>query len=368
MVDHYDTTFKSAIEQSEIVLLELNGLHTPSVSVAVGYDHQMIWSATSGYADIKNNVKASSETAYRIGSVSKAVTSVALGKALEKGLIHLDDNVIKYLPDYPHEKVTIRQLASHASGIRNYDLCLCFPVWEYYSNDHYESVNESLEIFVNDPLLFEPGTDFSYSSYNFNLLSAALEKAYGQTFFEIMKEEVFEPLTMDQTSFDFQEPAVEQVATFYQVEVKEFKKAYPVDNSNKWAGGGIISTPTDLVKLGNALLAGSIISKQQLEILTTPQKLASGEVNEQNYALGWRKHEFDLFEDSKKVTIIHHGGVATGSTALLLIIPEYDITLAIMINRSVEGFPLFDIVLPMIEAFIRDIDDKKKAKAYHHSL
>ncbi len=352
---HYDTAFSAAIDASKTIVQELNGLSTPSVSLAVGFENNIVWSTTSGYADVDNKVKATSETVYRIGSVSKAVTSAALGKALENDLIDLDDKVIQYLPDYPFEQVTIRQLASHTSGIRNYGVCFCFPVWEYYSNDHYSNVSESLELFINDPLLFEPGTDFSYSSYNFNLLSAVLEKAYDLTFYEIMKNEIFESLDMRHSSFDFKEINLEKLATFYQVEVREYKEAYEVDNSNKWAGGGIISTPSDLVRLGNALLSGSIISGDQFKEITTPQKLTSGEINEQNYALGWRNDEFEFFNGEQKVRIIHHGGKAMGSTALLLLMPDYQLTLAIAINRSVEGFPLFKIVLPILENFVDDL-------------
>lgn len=359
--DQYDAGFKSAIEKSQQLLIDLNGLNSPSASLAVGIENQVIWSAVTGYADVKNEIYTTSETAYRIGSVSKAVTSVALGKALEKGLVQLDDKVISYLPEYPYEDISIRQIASHTSGIRNYDLCLCFPVWEYLSDDHYESVTESLQVFINDPLLFEPGSDFSYSSYNFNLLSAVLEKAYDQSFYDLMKKEVFQPVGMIHSSFDFNPPNLDAVASFYQVDVNQFKDANKVDNSIKWAGGGIISTPSDLVMLGNSLLAGSILSDSQFEILTTPQKIANGAVNEQNYALGWRKHEFTLLNDSKKVTIIHHGGIAAGSTALLLLIPAYDLSLSIMINRSVDGFPLMDIALPIIETFILDIENKINA-------
>jgi CubicO group peptidase (beta-lactamase class C family) len=137
---------------------------------------------------------------------------------------------------------------------------------------------------------------------------------------------------------------------FYDIQGGEYKRAFPVNNSNKWAGGGMISTPSDLVRLGNELLSGAIIEPGTFEILTTPVSLSGGEINDEHYALGWRVDEFVI--KNKKVKVIHHGGTATGSTALWIILPEYNITSAIMMNRSVEGFPLFDILIPVTSYFI----------------
>ena len=342
----YDSTFINPIEESRQFLDDSIGLTTPSLSVAIGVNGKLIWAATRGYANVKDNIEATPNTSYRIGSTSKAVTSVGLGILLEQGILTLEDIISTNILNL---NITIKQLASHTSGIRNYGLCLCFPVWEYFNNDEYTSVKEAVDVFSKDPLLFAPGTDFSYSSYNFTALSAAMEMASGMEFTDFMEQMVFRNVAMDNTAFDKQNTLLKK-AEFYDMDVNYYKTAYAVNNSNKWAGGGILSTPTDLVKLGNALFNGSLIKKETLETLTTPVKLANEEVNEQKYALGWRAHEFDMLD--KKVKVVHHGGTATGSTALWIIIPEYQLTAAIMINRSVEGFPMFDILLPIAEYFI----------------
>lgn len=350
----HDTTYNDAILHSKMTLYKFGEKGIPGLSIAVGVDNKLVWSEARGYADISDSILATINTQFRIGSVSKAVTSIALGRILEKGELLLTDKVIDYLPEYSYESVTIRQLASHTSGIRNYGACFCFPIWEYYSNDAYESVSKSLKLFKNDPLLFEPGTDFSYSSYNYNLLSAVLEKSYGSSFYHLMYNEVFGPLEMDNTTFDFQDSVFINRAKFYDIDNGEYTSSYTVDNSNKWAGGGLISTPSDLVRMGNALLFGDIINPETFQRLTTPVELTTGEVNEQNYALGWRKHEFELGGIDEKVTIIHHGGTAMGSTALLVIVPDYQLSMAIMMNRSVKEFPLFDLAKPIIAAFIKN--------------
>src|SRR5690606_12487415 len=126
---------------------------------------------------------------FRIGSVSKAVTSVGLGKLLEQEKIRLNDTVGKYVPYFEHPEITIRQLASHTSGIRNYGLCFCFPIWEYYHLKNHNSIEKSVAVFNGDPLRFKPGTSFGYSTYNYTLLSAAMEEASGSKFLRFMTDE-----------------------------------------------------------------------------------------------------------------------------------------------------------------------------------
>lgn len=345
----YDSSFATSIKRVHGFVEDSIALKTPALSVAVGIDGKLVWASSSGLANIDSKIDATPNTAFRIGSTSKAITSVGLGILLEQGKLSLDDTIDSSIID---KSITIKQLASHTSGIRNYGMCFCFPVWEYYSNDEYTSVTAAVEIFSDDPLLFEPGTDFRYSSYNFTALSAAMENAANIEFTKFMEGHVFQKAGMTNTDFDQLHVNIDR-AEFYDIQTNIYKKAFEVDNSNKWAGGGMLSTPSDLVKLGNAILNGSIIKPETFKTLTTPVKLANGEINEQNYALGWRVHEFDMLD--KKVNIVHHGGTATGSTALWIIVPEYNLTAAIMINRSVEGFPLFDMLIPMVEYFITDL-------------
>lgn len=342
----YDASFDNSIAQAHQFIEDSIALKTPALSVAVGIDGKLIWASSSGLANIESKVDATPNTAFRIGSTSKAVTSIGLGILLEQGKLRLDDTVATSIID---KGITIKQLASHTSGIKNYSMCFCFPVWEYYNNDEYTSVEAAVNVFNDDPLLFEPGADFSYSSYNFTALSAAMEQAAAAEFTTFMENSVFQKSGMTNTDFDKPNVTIDR-AEFYDIQTNIYKKAFEVDNSNKWAGGGMVSTPSDLVKLGNAVLDSSIIKPETFKALTTPVKLTNGEVNEQNYALGWRAHEFEMFD--KKVKIVHHGGTATGSTALWIIIPEYNLTAAIMINRSVEGFPLFDMLMPIVEYFV----------------
>ena len=107
--------------------------------------------------------------------------------------------------------------------------------------------------------------------------------------------------------------------------------------SNKVAGGGLVSTPTELVKLGSALLNNTLLTKQSFSDMTTVQKTSDGQDNPQYYTLGWRHHKTKLIlETEQEVDVIHHGGVSVGSNSFMLLVPDHNISVAIMTNGKGE--------------------------------
>jgi CubicO group peptidase (beta-lactamase class C family) len=320
-----------------LLISEFNKLKTPALSVSIGINDTLIWSNTIGYADIDNRIIADSLTKFRIGSTSKALTSIGLGVLIQTKKLKSQSLVKDFVPYASHilSEITLEQVASHTSGIRNYGTCFCFPIWEYYNNHEYNSIEESIAVFNNDELLFEPSTDFSYSSYNYTLLSGMMEKASEQKFLPFMQEKVFHPLYMNQTKADKKNQNKENTAKFYEIDNGEVKESYEVNNSVKWAGGGFLSTTNDLVKLGNAVLNYRLLDSITTVKLFEPVKLNSGKINSQNYGMGWRNDlNKDILKDGQNVNIIHHGGVAMGSSAMLILLPEYNLTVAVTMNRN----------------------------------
>ncbi|MEQ9006994.1 MAG: serine hydrolase domain-containing protein, partial [Ekhidna sp.] len=319
-----DINYKEAITSSKSIIDSIQKVsNSPSISIAAIIHGKMVWSYAVGFQDIINNVPADTSTSYRIGSVSKALTSLGLGKLIQEQKIHPDSS-IQFYTDHFNEKprIAIRQLASHQSGIRNYSTCFCFPVWEYYRNKEFESVEESLVDFESDELLFSPDEAFSYSSFNYTALSYAMEKASNMDFLNLMEDGVFKPLEMIHTRPDKHDVPIPNKAVPYDVDGNLFKKTVDVNLSNKWAGGGFLSTPSDLVRAGNALLDSVYLNSETTELLTTPQRLVNDSINEQYYALGWRHNYSErYFNGERKVAVIHHGGMAVGGLALLAIYP-----------------------------------------------
>jgi CubicO group peptidase (beta-lactamase class C family) len=160
----------------------------PAVSAAVSVGGEVVWAGAAGYADLEREIAAHPETVFRIGSTSKAVTSVAMGTLLDKDAVDLDAPVSSYMPGLaePLATVTTRQAMSHTAGVRDYGTCLCFPVLEYFNRKHYETQRDSLRPFERDELLFPPGDGFSYSSYGYNVVGAVIESVTGERFADFL--------------------------------------------------------------------------------------------------------------------------------------------------------------------------------------
>jgi len=184
------------------------------------------------------------------------------------------------------------------------------------------------------------------------LASAAMEGATGQSFDDIITNNLTTPLGMENTMRAGL--ADGDLAQQYDVRDNTYKLAWSVDTSNKTAGGGFVSTPTDLVKMSQAILSKSYVSADTRDrLFFTPQKLENGEVNEQFYALGWRTHPSSgTISEERKVLISHHGGVAMGGIAFLIMYPEHDISIAVMTNRQMESI---DVLVELAQGIARDI-------------
>lgn len=296
----------------------------PGASVAVGHAGEILWSEGFGWADIEQRVPVTPLTKFRIGSVSKTMTADAIGLLVERGQLDLDAPVQTYVPDFPEKRwtVTTRQLGGHLAGVRHY------RGNEMLSSDHYATVESGLPIFRNDSLLFEPGTDYSYSSYGWNLVSAVIEGASGRPFLELMRDDVFEPLGLRHTVADLNASIVMDRTEFYEhAEDGSVVNAPYVDNSYKWAGGGFLSTPEDLVRFGQAHLGPGFLRAETLATLQTPQTLGNGEST--GYGIGWGTQ----VQDDGDREVGHSGG-SVGGTTLLILIPEHDLVVAGVVNIS----------------------------------
>ncbi len=341
----------AAIERGRrIVRAALEESGTPGMSVAVAVGGRIVWAEGFGLADVEDRSTVWEETRFRIGSISKPLTAAAVAQLVEGGRLNLDATVQTYVPSFPTKRwpITTRQVAGHLAGIRHYNGD------EFLSSTPYRSVLAGLAIFQDDSLLFEPGTKFRYSSYGWNLVSAVVEGASGESFLPYMRDHVFRPLGMTNTVADHVDSIIPQRTRFYDRDSLGFIMNAPfVDNSYKWAGGGFLSTPTDLVRFGMAHLRAGFLRPETIRLLWTPQQTADGEAT--GYGVGWF---VDTDRDGRR--IISHGGGSIGGTAMLLVFPEQDVVVAMVGNMSqapttfsnawtiAEGFiipPVFDPAL-----------------------
>lgn len=295
----------------------------PAVSVAVMHHSALVWTAAFGAPARESRMPATPETQFRIGSVSKALTSAALGRLLEQRRLDLDAPVGELVPEYPDHgyPITSRQLAAHLSGIPHYE------ERDLVNRIHYRDVIHALDKFKDRPLLSVPGERYAYSSFGWNLLAAVIQRAAGMDFLEYMRREVFEPAGMTHTEADRSEVPIPQRVRFYEIEPDgEVVDAPAVDNSDLWAAGGFLSTAEDLVRFGHAMLQGSLLEPATVAVLWEVQKTASGQ--ETSYGLGWR---WSSLEGHREVG---HDGSHVGCTARLMILPDDDLVLAIVTNAN----------------------------------
>ncbi len=312
---------------------------TPGISVAVAHKGQLVFSQSVGFADLDNMVPASGSTVYNIGSVSKALTAVAVMQLVEQGKVRLDDPIQMYVPSFPDKgsPITIRHIMTQTSGIRHYR-DTDFP--DSVDNENMKPVatlEEATRIFKDDALLFKPGERYFYTSYAVNLLQGVIEKAGGMAFEDYMRKHVWEPAGMFNSAFDVPERIVPHRARGYQA-VDGRMRNYPYgDLTYKFASGGMLSTADDLARFGMALSRGALLKPETLALMYKPidpvprhQEDGSTQPMDFSQALIWR-----ILKDDAGRTFVNHCGTVKGFNACLVSYPEQDLVVAILAN----GYP-----------------------------
>lgn len=292
----------------------------PSLSISVAQNNKVLLQKGYGLAHIETGKTVDPlNTIFRIASASKPIAATALAHMVEKGILDLDASYYDYVPYYPKksEDFTIRHLASHTAGIRGYrgkEYALNLPL----------DIKKSIDIFKDDELLFKPGTDYFYTSYDWVLVSLAMQEASGIPFSEYVEQNVLKPLGMSNTYAEHQDNRNSNWATFYTRKSSGFRPAVPVNNLYKLAAGGYLSTSADLAKLGNAYLDKKIISETVVHEFITSQKIGDTPTY---YGLGWQSSF-----DNKGRPYFGHIGNGVGGYSNFYIYPQQEMVIALLIN------------------------------------
>lgn len=306
-----------------------------SISVAILHRGEIAFNRAVGFADLERSIKATPETVYRTGSIAKVITVVAVMRSIEAGELSLGTNVRELVPEFREKKgdITIEHLLTHTSGIRHYS------GWDYIPGGklrrEYASAADALRIFAEDNLLFEPGTGFRYSTYAFTLLQVALERATRSDFESYLREHIWRPAGMSHTSLERKDS---EFAVGYS-RPNKYTSGFGAKNrkghfepepqhgvSYKHAGGGMLSTPEDLVKFADAVHGGKLLS--QNSTTTMLQKKYHRLEGSGNTAFAWRVDEQD------GQPMIHMGGSIVGFKSFLVSWPAEELSIAVMVNQS----------------------------------
>ena len=324
--------------------------NVPGLSVGFLKDG-VVWVEGFGYSDLENLVPAKPESAYRLASITKTITAIAVLQLVEKGTLDLDAEVQTYVPYFPKKKwpITIRQLLGHIGGIshyNNYDL-------EGHIKIH-KNTREALAIFQDFPLVAKPGSKYKYSTYGYNLLGAVIEEASGQSYGDYIKKHIFEPLGMTNSRLDDPVDIIPNRVRGYRLIQGQHKNSEYVDVSSRFAGGGTRSTVVDLLKYAIGILNRKLLQAETYRQMFAPMVLKNGRYT--TYGMGWNVNPLNGH------FCIQHGGSQAETKTFLLILPTERFAIAIASNlesfdRMFYATKLAELVLDEdigLETYITD--------------
>lgn len=312
--DQIDAIIENAIHENQLV----------GASVGVMRHNEVIFARGYGYATLGNKVEATEHTVYRIGSITKQFTALAVMILVQQGKLNLNDIMLDYLPNYPQRdhKVTIDQLLNHTSGIKSYTDIEKF--WEISERDL--SREEIVDLFSSEPVEFSPGENYQYNNSGYYLLGMIIENVSGMRYADFLKANVWQPLEMFDTHYLGKIKNVKNIATGYDHKGNELVLARPLGMDNPFSGGSLGSSVLDLLKWQTALNENQLISRQSYNKMIEPGLLTGGKHTTYGYGFfmsnlnGHRK--------------IEHGGTINGFRAQLSTYPDDGLTVTVLCNLN----------------------------------
>lgn len=304
-----------------------------SGAVLIAKDGKSIFEESYGLANRDFGVSNQIDTKFNLGSMNKMFTAVAILQLVEQEKLSVDDNIIKHLPDYPNQevvgKVTIHHLLTHTSGLGD------FFTEEFFetSKDRFKALEDYLPLFVDKPTRFEPGAQFFYSNAGYIVLGLVIEEITAQSYFDYVRESIFQPCGMTNTDSYELDDVVPNLAVGYSTrisddgKVKENQFLIPIKGSS--AGGGY-STVEDLLNFSNCLMNYQILSPELTELLLEG-KVKTPDLGEgSKYGYGFQDR---LINNHR---IVGHGGGASGICANLDIFIDLEYTVVILSNSDAD--------------------------------
>lgn len=278
---------------------------------------KVVYEKSAGKASMELNVPLTTQHVFRIGSITKQFTAVAILQLIEKGMLKLDDDITKFIPDYPtHDNhISVAHLLSHTSGIKNITEIENLPADVRRKNN---TPIELISLFKDLPMDFTPGTNFKYSNSNYILLGHIIEKLSGKSYEQYLTDNIFTPLSMNHSFYDSPEKVIlGRISGYVDIGNNKAVNADYLNASCAYAAGALMMTADDLYKWHKGLYEYKILKKETLAQAFTSFTLSDGKKTK--YGYGW---ELDSLSDSPA---IQHGGSINGFSAFEIYLPLEDI-------------------------------------------
>ena len=309
---------------------EQKGLEAFSIALVDGDD--VVWAAGFGAQDPERGIPASAETVYRVGSVSKLFTDIAVMQLVERGELDLDAPVRSYLPDFAPENptgtgITLRQLMSHRSGL------IREPPAGHYFDDTGTDLAATVASLNGTPQIYPPTARTKYSNAGIAVVGYALEVTRGEPFADYVRRAVLEPLGMTSSAFTPEPEVVDDLARAYMWGFDRGLFDAPTFELGMSPAGSMFSTVLDLSRFMSALFHGGegengrILQPETLESMWAPQFAAEGATS--GYGLGF------AVQERAGQRRLGHGGAIYGFSTQLAFLPESGI--GVVAVSAVDG-------------------------------
>ncbi len=298
-------------------------------SILVAEKGKVIYKKGFGLANMEWNIPNQPNTKHRLGSITKQFTAMLIIQLVEQGKLELDVPITKYLSDYPKmtgDQITIHHLLTHTAGIPNYTSFSNF--YNQHSRNHFEP-EEFVRVFADSTLHFTPGEKFEYSNSGYFLLGYIIEKVSGKSYEQMLQDNIFTPLKMNDTGYDHHKTIIQNRASGYEKYGISYNNAAYLDMSLPYAAGSMYSTTEDLYLWDRALYNNQLVSEKYKDLIFTPHIKAG----KRNYGYGWSVG-YELTGIAKdSVNMIEHGGGINGFNTNIARIPQ-DQHLIVLLNNT----------------------------------
>jgi CubicO group peptidase (beta-lactamase class C family) len=314
-------------EIGAIVTTAMQKAPYPAVVVVVNQGGEDLYAAAQGFADLENQVPATLNSVFAIGSVTKSFTALATLQLVEQGILSLDDQVSSILPDYrgPAAKVTIRQLLTHTSGIPNY--LNEIPELRGTLERRELTREQMVGYFAPVPLMFTPGTRWSYSNSGYFLLGIIIEKVSGLDYYQYLQKNIFEPFGLDSVYSGDDSVLVPHRARGYRFSAGLYQNAPPWHYLAPFSAGSLLSDANDLITYRRTVFHSAKVSKELLYLVTSTSNLEDGTAIQ--YTLGAL-----ISSDFHGHQKYSHSGEIYGYFSNHAYYPDEDLTIVILANNK----------------------------------
>lgn len=299
----------------------------PGASALIVKDGQTVLRKGFGMANLELGMPVSPEMVFELGSITKQFTAASILLLQERGQLRVEDEITKYLPDYPThgQKITVENLLTHTSGIPSYT---GLPEWMPRVREDMK-LPDLIAMFKDKPLEFNPGEKWEYDNSGYILLGAIIEKVSGKSYEQFVEEEIFQKLGMAHSRYGHAEEITPLRASGYEKNEKGFYNARYLSMTQPYAAGSLMSTVDDLAIWDRALSSEALLKKASLDRMFTPYKLPSGLSTHYGFGMG-------ISELAGKRVLAHGGGIF-GFTTIILRVPEERLLIVILSNNEASN-------------------------------